>query len=255
MPSHYVLQLKLRFAKTTNKLRHKFLCFSKTIDCSLSSTSVYLRHLDFAVPFLAIDDTSVSFTGKIVIGGTGYDTDDDNGVGIGHGCPIQGAEICLKDKTDVSLAEAVTMVCVKTDQKGHFNAPAIIGSTVVVDVNYEDHEFKALDSSKQQLLFDSGIKIEPNQYYTNLNIKDVTQAQLNVDVAGGLCNLLIGKATLEFRVLGCETWERTNTQVRVDCDTKLIERAQRSNVLLILYSFLVLLYSLPFMESTPSLQH
>ena len=74
-------------------LSSEFLCNSKAIDCTNGMGTMHLRHLDFDKPFIAIDNTIVPISGKVVIGGTGADTSPyDGSTGIGDGCPIQGAK-------------------------------------------------------------------------------------------------------------------------------------------------------------------
>jgi len=198
-----LFEVKLQFSKTTssghNDLEHEILCHSKTTDCWSKKTSVYLKHLDFHVPFLAIDDTSVPLTGKVVFDGTG--------------CPISGAEVCLKDILADGSTEA-EVLCVETDLDGFFSAPAVIATTVAFVIKYENHTFAALDPT-QQATYDAGILIEEDRSYTGFNFKDITTSNLNVEVAGGLCDRLIGKATLEFKILGCAGWSNTPTQSSV----------------------------------------
>ena len=146
-----------------------------------------------------------------MFGGTGLDAIAENGVGVGDGCPISGAEVCLKD-VFAGGAEAEAL-CVESDLDGLFSAPAVIGTTVVIEIKYENHTFAALDPT-QQATYDAGIAIDPDRYYTGFNFKDITTSNLNVEVAGGLCDRLIGKATLEFKILGCTGWLNTPTQVR-----------------------------------------
>ena len=166
---------------------------------------MYLKHLDFDVPLLAIDDTSVAFTGKVVVGGTG-----EGMGGVGDGCPILGAKVCLKDKP--LNGPEVQLACVDTDYKGEYSLPALIGTRVLVDVSYKNHTFVAL-ASDEQGSFESGFAIKAGMDYSNKNLKDATTANLHVDVAGGLCNKLMGKATLTINVPGCE-WTRDLEQVR-----------------------------------------
>ncbi len=70
----YPIQLSfLKITESVNaSIMHRFLCDQETIDCSKDqgTATVYLKHLDFDVPFVAIDDTSVPFTGKRVVEGT-----------------------------------------------------------------------------------------------------------------------------------------------------------------------------------------
>jgi hypothetical protein len=166
---------------------------------------VYLKHLDFDVPFLAIDDTSVPFTGKVVVDGT-IDTD----MGLDDGCPIQGAEVCLDHRKAKGVE--VETVCVTTDSLGEYSMPAIIGTTVTPVVKYMNHTFEPVDPDRGSA-YEVGIYISPGLDYKNNDLKDVTTVAMFVDVFGGLCEKRLGITTLEFKVKCCE-WTRKETQVR-----------------------------------------
>ena len=188
-------------------INHTFLCNQKTTNCTSEAASLFLRHLDFDSSYITIDDTSVPFTGKVVVADTGISSG-----GKGDGCPIQGAEVCLKDKKALGDGLSGQSTCVKTDSKGEYSVPAVLGTTVVVEILYHDHEFEALNSRFKNL-YDAGIQIEPGVYYSNNDFKDVSTSTLYVDVAGGRCNKLMGEATLEFSINGCD-WKRNEKQVR-----------------------------------------
>jgi hypothetical protein len=203
--------IQLSFLKITESreasITHRFLCDQETIDCSKDkgTATFYLKHLDFDVPFVAIDDTSVPFSGKVVVGGT---VDKDNGVE--DGCPIQGAEVCLKNRK--TKGAEVETVCVTTDSWGDYSMPAIIGTTVYPVVKYMNHTFEPVDPDKRSA-YEAGIYISPDRPFKNNDLKDVTTVAMFVDVFGGLCEKLLGETTLVFKVLDCD-WTREETQVR-----------------------------------------
>ena len=174
---------------------------------------MFLKHLEFDVPFLVVDTTSVTFQGKVVVGGTAKSDSEENENNpevFGEGCPIHGAEVCLSEKN--AAGTDVEHVCRETDADGLFSVPALIGSTVVVDIKYENHTFAAVDASKASL-YDAGIPIRSGESYTNFDFKDTTTSDLHVEVAGGLCNKKLGDATLKVNILGCPSWNQQFTQV------------------------------------------
>ena len=96
---------------------------------------MYLKHLQFDAPFTAIDDTSVPITGKVVIGGTSIeDMAEVTGDGVQDGCPIAGAEVCLRDLLATG-DEAETDNCVETDSEGYYSISAVIGTHVKIEIN------------------------------------------------------------------------------------------------------------------------
>ncbi len=205
----YPIQLSfLKITESVNaSITHRFLCDQETIDCSKDNgtATVYLKHLDFDVPFVAIDDTSVPFTGKVVVGGT-----VDTSIGLDDGCPIQGAEVCLKNRKAKGVE--VETVCVTTDSLGKYSMPAVIGTTVSPVVKYMNHTFDPV-SSDLRSAYEAGIYISPDRTFKNNNFEDVTTVDMFVDVVGGLCEARLGETTLVFNVLGCD-WTQEGTQVR-----------------------------------------
>ena len=187
-----------------NLIRHKFLCDGGTMDCSVAPTQVFVRHLDFDVPFVAIDDTTVAFTGKVVVGHTGQ----DNG-GVGDGCPIKGVEVCLEDKHQTSID--TPGVCVETDSEGFYELPAVIGTRVTVELVYKNHTFVPFDPSDGQK-YEDGILIKADGDYRGNDFQDTTRTTLLVQVAGGLCDLLLGVSTVKIGIVGCD-WEMDAEQV------------------------------------------
>jgi hypothetical protein len=203
--------IQLSFLKITESgeasIKHRLLCDQETVDCSQNegTATLYLKHLDFDVPFVAIDDTSVPFSGKVVVGGTVA-----KDIGLDDGCPIQGAEVCLKNRKAKGVE--VETVCVTTDSFGEYSMPAVIGTTVSPVVRYMNHTFEPVNPDLGNK-YEDGIYISPDFVYKKNDLKDVTTVDMFVDVFGGLCEKLLGVTTLLFNVLGCD-WTREETQVR-----------------------------------------
>ena len=108
--------------------------------------------------------------------------------------------------------EAETSNCVETDSDGLYSISAVIGTHVKIEISYHNHSFTALDADHQSE-YDAGYVIDGEGSYMNKNYKDVTTAYLHVQVAGGLCDYLLGTATLKFMINGCD-WYREEEQVR-----------------------------------------
>ena len=197
----------INFAKQTTSgnttIDHTFLCNSGTINCTSNGTIVYLRHLDFNVPVTAYDATGIPFSGKVVVGSTG-------GPDSGDGCPIIGAKVCLVDQSGMSAGTG--SVCGTTDSFGEYSIPAILGSRVGVRISYYNHTFQPIDQDSAAL-YDSGVLIEAGGLYQNNDFEDITQADLYVEVAGGLCDLTMGVSTIMVKVSGGCQWSTTLTQV------------------------------------------
>jgi hypothetical protein len=156
----------------------------------------------FDTPVHVYDDTSVPFRGRIFVEGT---EDPDKNY---DGCPILGAEVCLVDKH--ARVGDTQGICVFTDYKGEFEAPAVIGSKVSLKVNFHNHAFiPTFDNSWD---YDNGIKVDINNRYERHDFMDMTKAQLIVEVAGGLCNHALGTSIVEVKVSGCADWSETYPQ-------------------------------------------
>eukprot|EP00978_Attheya_sp_CCMP212_P027543 scaffold92309_cov43-Attheya_sp.AAC.1 len=193
-----------QFSKLTETFNstiiHRFLCNEGTVNCTDTGTIAYLKHLEFEKPLHVYDTTSVPFKGKILIEGTDSEASGD-------GCLINGATVCLIDKSITgSDAEGI---CVDTDSNGEYEAPAIIGSTVSVEVNYRNHTF--LPFYGNIIDYDKGITIDPAGRYERNDFMDMTKAHLFVEVAGGLCNHTLGISTIKVKVRQCN-WFQEFTQ-------------------------------------------
>jgi hypothetical protein len=196
--------VRIKFFKVSaaipEDISHSFLCNQGTVDCTDAGTIVYLRHLQFEAPVHTYDDTSVPFTGRIIIGDTASDES-------GEGCAIYGAQVCLFDKH--ARTGDTQGVCVRTGPTGDFLAPAVIGSTVSVQVNYQNHTF--LPTFENDWDYDDGIFVDINRRYERHDFMDMTKANLFVEVAGGLCDHTLGTSKIRVKVANCK-WSQTITQ-------------------------------------------
>lgn len=183
--------VRIKFAKTTvvgdDRINHQFLCNEGTTDCTDDGTIVYLKHLTFEEPIRTYDNSSVPVRGRVSI----WEPD---------GCPLIGAEVCLKIKhTKTADTEGA---CVQTDHNGDYVVPAAIGSTVGVEVTYHNHTIQKAPGNS--LDYNKGIFINVNKRYERNDFVDVAQATLVVEVAGGLCNKTLGASAIELTINGCQ---------------------------------------------------
>ncbi|CAB9515004.1 Cupin superfamily protein [Seminavis robusta] len=160
---------------------HDFVCEDGTVDCSgEDGTIFYLKHLEFNEPFMAQDKTSVPVKGRVSITEHG-------------GCPLIGADVCLMQKR-ANYPDAQG-ACVKTDGSGNFQVPATIGTTVGVKVAYFEHNI--VRAPENVLDYEKGIFIDPTRRYVGNDFVDIQKAALFVEIAGGLCDMRLGRSKIE----------------------------------------------------------
>jgi len=186
------IPVRLFFKKESpGDIEHEFLCDNGEVHCPESGYIIYLNHLTFEVPLHVYDDTSIPFSGKITIADT-------------NGCPLSDVTVCAMYNEPLSgIAEEIN--CVKTDIRGIYMLPIVLGSRVdFLDFAYYEHVFEQVSSEKD---FTGGILITAeNAPYVDYDFQDVTKAKLRVEVAGGKCNKQLGKSSVLISVAGCE-WE------------------------------------------------
>ncbi|CAB9504895.1 Cupin superfamily protein [Seminavis robusta] len=181
--------IRITFDKKTelagsDPIFHEFVCEDGTVDCSgEDGVVIYLKHLEFNEPFEARDKTSVPIKGRVSI--MEYD-----------GCPLIGADVCVAQKRP-NFPE-VQGACVKTDRAGNFNLPATIGTTVGVKVAYFEH--KIVRAPGNVLDYTKGMFIDPKRRYVGNDFVDIQKAALFVEIAGGECDLRLGRSKIEFEV-------------------------------------------------------
>ena len=164
-----------------------------------NSSVVYVRHLEFNTPVHVIDDTTVSFRGRISVNGTSLPFEED------LGCAIPLAEVCLIDHATRNKIQVQEPICVMTDGNGEYALPAVIGTTISPQVNYHFHDFEAVNP-EHTILFSQGIRIEPDGDYGGFDLADTTTTSLAVEVAGGFCNHPLGVSDVRLTIQGC-LWE------------------------------------------------
>lgn len=205
--------LELRFAKSTGSITHRFLCNEGTRDCSArhvnntvfgnatSSTFVNLQHLKFDSPIQVVDDTVIPFRGKVTVAGT-----ESTRLGVPDlGCPVVGVKVCLKDFLVRSQFTAPRSICVETNSLGEYEPSAVVGTVVAPFVDYRNHTFQPASANLTAVL-QTGIEIKPDVKYEGFNLKDVTNANLTLEVAGGLCDRVLGRSIVNLTKQGCRTW-------------------------------------------------
>lgn len=182
----------------SGNISHSFFCGEGESDCTKPNTyAVFLKHLQFNKRVETIDSTTVPFIGTITVAGTPYNNN--------LGCPIKNAEVCLEEH-NLKNGRETQLVCVTTDSTGRYELPAVIGTKVSPKVNFNEDEFQPTASNNFGNLYSEGIMIEPGINYEGHNLEDVTQANLMVEVVGGLCNRVLGYSTIHISIPGRD-WE------------------------------------------------
>ena len=203
--------MTLRFSKTTGNIKHTFSCGG--LPCS--EQTIIMEHLRFDQKVEVRDTTSAPFSGIVSIGGTEHE-------GLPDGCPLKDVEVCLYDRH-----QANTLInCDFTDAKGRYLVRSVLGTSVTVGLTFQNssHTFQRVSYNRNAANAPSGVTtstlfsrdpvyveyfdITEDKMWENINYKDVTTDVATVDIAGGLCNLTLGDAVMEFRYDMCPTWVR-----------------------------------------------
>ena len=172
---HHELPVQIFYQKTSNgganSIEHVFLCNHGEDICDNEvGNFMYLRHLFFNEQLHIYDDTSLPFTGRVIV----YDTPYPGSAG----CPIQNAEVCLFRNRTVDVSEE--LVCVETDPNGEFSAPVVIGSIITdVQIHYNNHDF--VMSYENNWEYKKGISISPDGFYANNDFIDISKSKLNIE--------------------------------------------------------------------------
>ncbi|EGD77307.1 hypothetical protein, variant [Salpingoeca rosetta] len=209
--------MTIRFFKSTGNIQHTFSCGGKPC----TETTLIVEHLRFDHEVDIRDTTSMPFSGRVTIQGTEHP-------GLPHGCPLRDAEVCLYDRNQGDYVVG----CAITDAKGFYTAQAVLGASVGVSVTFgnSSHSFERVpfvdgtpnapsgyfiraDPSTGKDVRTAYYDIGENNLWEGVDFRDVTTDTATVDVAGGKCNLTLGRATIEFRYDSCPTWVRTESVV------------------------------------------
>lgn len=166
------IAVKLYFSKTTTSngtdISHRFLCNEGEDICDENvGYTIYLKHLVFDTPVHVYDDTSVPFSGKLLIHGTE--------------CPISSARVCPlhKSVSAENLEELIGNTCVETDSYGEYAAPVVIGSVIYgVRIEYEEHKFERMFENKWN--YDRGVHIMEGGFYAKNDFYDMSKARLYI---------------------------------------------------------------------------
>ncbi|EJK67225.1 hypothetical protein THAOC_11773, partial [Thalassiosira oceanica] len=209
---------------------HKFLCDNESFECDPDAGfDTYLEHLDFDKEIAFADATTVPLSGTVYIG-------RKQGQGIvATGCPLVGVQVCIHRLTALTRTDNDPMVgkCATTDDKGRYTLFPLVGTKVYPNVTLEGHAIHPLSSDGGEkriefLKYLRGIPVSlagaSNGALSNHDFVDTTQADVVVEVAGGTkhgnCNHLLGNATIEFTIDGCDPTyykhDATQTAVRAN---------------------------------------
>jgi len=163
---------------------------------------MYLHHVQFDTPLFVVDASTVPFTGSVYVRNTPY--------GAYRGCPVIGAYVCAYEIKQLTVGESSLkqpLACQDTDSDGYYNLPLPVGSIVHnVTVTYFEHEFIPTSPNIGASWVDqlqNGITIIPSKTYTGNNFIDTTIAPVELEVAGGRCNITMGLSMIKYKILGC----------------------------------------------------
>lgn len=168
------IPIRLRFSKTTisggQAIPHVFLCNEGRQICDFQEGYIeYVKHLLFDKPVHIFDDTSIPFSGKVIVDGTD--------------CPIHNATVCATNEIDADLA------CAATDANGNYEVAVIIGSIVHgVSISYHSHVFEPTADNSYN--YASGIRMEVGKLYNGNDFRDISKAEISVEGRFLVLNLL-----------------------------------------------------------------
>jgi len=187
--------VRIKFSKMSGDITHKFLCNNGEDDCSGEiGTAVFLKHLQFGEIVNIYDDTSVPFSGQVLVDNSGFTNAD--GSTNAEPCPLSKVNVCLMKNNKVGAMDPI--VCSETGSNGVYEIPIIIGSRVDdVQLSYHDHTFQSVGE------FEKGTSIEEGGLYGGNDFKDVQKARLFVDVVGGLCEKRLGNTQIQIQMRRC----------------------------------------------------
>jgi len=201
-------EMELSISGQTGNVTHKYLC-DKVIPCA--SKTIKVKHLVFDHVVDFIDDTVNPLSGFVYIANTEHR-------GLDNGCPLSEVTVCLHSYPDTDTI----FTCVNTTHTGEYLLPAVIGTTVAIELTYikEDlHDFMRVGASPAG----NGTDIDDVEHwlidaestYEFIDYSDITTAEMRVEVAGGLCSRDLGDAFIRVGIPHCPTWEWTIKQERM----------------------------------------
>jgi len=196
--------------ETFNILNHTFLCDNEEFECPEEGFITYMSHLDFKKEIQFADATTIRMRGTVYIG------EKDSGGFVATGCVLPGVEVCLNQKMGlIRQGEENDLVveCTETDKDGQYSLYALVGSMVYPTVNLTGHTFEPLgqdgrEDSDKTFEYRKGIKASVealrNGLFDDHDFFDTTLESLNVTVAGGVCDIFLGVATIKVTLEGCD---------------------------------------------------
>ena len=166
--------VKLFFTKTTNgiqSIEHIFLCNEGQDICDPDEGFIfYLKHLHFKTPLHIYDDTSIPFSGRIIVYNTAFEGST--------GCPISKANVCIQHLNALKILE--DLICRESDANGYYEAPVIIGSIVHnIVIHSYNHKFERTFENKIE--YSQGLKISAGGFYTQNDFMDMDKTKLSVE--------------------------------------------------------------------------
>ena len=195
-------------SKKSSHINHQYECDG--LPCT--QRRVLLQALDFTRSIEFTDTSTVPFVGNVYIDGTQHNA-------MRHGCPLAGAQVCLKDHI-----HHTSLGCSITDSVGYYAIPTAVGLSVYAQVSYNNHTFLRLerpsvraktgsvdtvDSSGGSVQYDYFLIDENAGLQEPTDFIDRSFSTATLQMAGGKCNRTLGRTTARFTYATCaSTWSR-----------------------------------------------
>ena len=210
VPDLNVTQATVRLtpSKMTGNTSHSF----EYENLPATYVDVDIGHLD-TVSVSLIDTSGFAAEGRILM---------DDVLGLGLSCGSEGVEVCAIPTTP----GAEPPECDTTDADGNFEVPIVIGASFQIVPTLGNHTFEsAQDSTGVHTI----INVQADELLVDFT--DTSTSEATVVVAGGLCNLDIGRASIEFRSQsGClvhtvwqDDWRHTYTMPSMDMTIAVLQ--------------------------------
>jgi hypothetical protein len=195
-------------SKRSSHISHQYECDGQPC----TQRRVLMQALDFTRSVEFTDTSTIPFVGNVYVDGTQHDE-------MQYGCPLAGAQVCLKDHI-----HHTSLGCSITDSVGYYAIPAAVGLSVYAQVSFNNHTFARLtgestrskagsvstvDSSGGTVNYDYFVIEENAALQEPTDFVDQTFSTVTLQMAGGKCNRTLGLTTARFTYATCaSTWSK-----------------------------------------------
>jgi len=165
--------------------------FQHTFQCDdlekCTSKTISVEVFDFDRKYVFRDLSSVPFQGFMYIRDTN--------------CGLAGVTVCLND----ALNPTEIMACTQSGADGKYVIPAVLGANVSVTATFRNHTFVPIFQPSVV-----NFQITAGSPWTNINYQDNTTKVVDIEVAGGKCDIALGTATVQVKYGTCR-WQQSVT--------------------------------------------